>query len=90
MNTINIPIIIWGQNYIDNFEKYTYKNLILEVQKYKDFFKNYNINIIVCTKKESFQKFKITFNDDEINLTLINIDFLIEQYEENNLTNIYY
>lgn len=81
MITINIPIVIWGEKYIRNFEEYTYKNLILEIEKHKDFYKNVLINLIICTKKKSFQKFKVTFDDRGINLILLNIDFLISKYE---------
>ena len=55
---IIIPIVIWGDSYINNFVKYTYKNLIYEINEYSSFYKKFNIQIIICTQLKSFNIFK--------------------------------
>ena len=82
MIDISIPIIIWGESYIKNFEEFTYKNLELEINENNGFYESYLINLIICTKKESFQRFTNIIQKKNIKLTLYDIDVLIHQYEK--------
>ena len=80
---IIIPIVIWGDSYINNFVKYTYKNLIYEINEYSSFYKKFNIQIIICTQLKSFNIFKTLFKNLIINLKLININKLINSKIKN-------